>query len=68
MLVPTLSPGDIVVMDNLPAHKGISIRTLIEAASARLLYLPPYSPNFNPIENAFPKLRCILRKSPHAWF
>lgn len=50
MLVPTLTPGDIVIMDNLPAHKAASIRNVIEAAGASLLYLPPYSPDFNPIE------------------
>ena len=63
VLVPTLTPGDIVVMDNLPAHKGASVRSLIEAAGAHLLYLPPYSPDFNPIENAFSKLKSILRKA-----
>jgi transposase len=63
VLAPTLRSGDIVVMDNLPAHKPADIRTLIEAAGARLLYLPPYSPDFNPIENAFAKLKAILRKA-----
>ena len=63
VLVPTLTPGDIVVMDNLPAHKSALVRTLIEAAGAHLLYLPPYSPDFNPIENAFSKLKSILRKA-----
>jgi len=63
VLAPTLRPGDIVVMDNLPAHKGAEIRTMIEAAGASLLYLPPYSPDFNPIENAFSKLKAILRKA-----
>jgi transposase len=63
VLTPTLRPGDIVVMDNLPAHKGTETRRLIEAAGARLLYLPPYSPDFNPIENAFAKLKAILRKA-----
>ena len=62
-LVPTLRPGDIVVMDNLPAHKSAAIRTMIETAGARLRYLPPYSPDFNPIENAFAKLKAILRKA-----
>ena len=62
VLVPTLRPGDIVVMDNLPAHKGAAVRTTIEAAGATLRYLPPYSPDFNPIENAFAKLKAILRK------
>lgn len=63
VLTPTLRPGDIVVMDNLPAHKGGETRMMIEAAGARLLYLPPYSPDFNPIENAFSKLKAILRKA-----
>ncbi len=63
VLVPTLRPGDIVVMDNLPAHKGVAVRTMIEAAEATLRYLPPYSPDFNPIENAFAKLKSILRKA-----
>lgn len=63
VLVPTLKPGDIVVMDNLSAHKHACIRETIEAAGARLLYLPPYSPDFNPIENAFAKLKAILRKA-----
>ncbi len=52
-LVPTLRRGDIVIMDNLPAHKGQEVRLAIEAAGATLRYLPPYSPDFNPIENAF---------------
>jgi transposase len=63
VLAPTLRSGDIVVMDNLPAHKVTDVRTMIEAAGARLLYLPPYSPDFNPIENAFSKLKAILRKA-----
>ena len=57
VLVPALSPGDVVVMDNLGSHKGPAVRRAIEAASARLLYLPPYSPDFNPIENASLSLR-----------
>jgi len=61
VLVPTLSPGDVVIMDNLPAHKAAGIRAAIEAAGASLLYLPPYSPDFNPIENAFSKLKALLR-------
>ncbi|MBU2168954.1 MAG: IS630 family transposase [Alphaproteobacteria bacterium] len=61
ILVPSLSAGDIVVMDNLPAHKIAGVRDAIEAAGARLLYLPPYSPDFNPIENAFSKLKALLR-------
>lgn len=63
MLVPTLRPGDIVVMDNLPAHKVAGVRQAIEAAGARLLYLPPYSPDFNPIELGFSKLKAHVRKA-----
>lgn len=59
--VPTLVPGDIVVMDNLPAHKAEGVRHAIEGGRCRLLYLPPYSPDFNPIEKAFAKLKAILR-------
>jgi len=62
-LVPTLSPGDIVVMDNLPAHKLAAVREIIEAAGATLLYLPPYSPDLNPIEQVFAKLKALLRKA-----
>ena len=62
-LIPTLAVGDIVVMDNLPAHRIASVRTLIEAAGADLLYLPPYSPDLNPIEMAFAKLKALLRKA-----
>ena len=61
VLVPTLSPGDIVVMDNLPAHKTSGVRKAIEQTGAALLFLPPYSPDFNPIENAFAKLKALLR-------
>jgi transposase len=60
MLVPTLVPGDIVVMDDLPAHKVGGVRTAIEAAGASLRYLPPYSPDSNPIEMAFAKLKALL--------
>lgn len=63
VLAPALKPGDIVIMDNLPAHKGASVRAAIEAVGARLLLLPPYSPDLNPIENAFSKLKAMLRKS-----
>jgi transposase len=63
VLVPELRPGDIVVMDNLSSHKGPRTRELIEAAGASLLFLPPYSPDFNPIENAFSKLKALLRKA-----
>ena len=61
ILVPALKPGDTVVLDNLAAHKVSGVRQAIEAAGARLLYLPPYSPDFNPIEMAFAKLKAILR-------
>src|SRR4051794_35024761 len=57
VLVPELRPGDVVILDNLSSHKGARVRALIEAAGASLLYLPPYSPDFNPIENAS-RLRC----------
>ena len=63
VLVPTLSPGDVVVMDNLASHKGAGVRKAIEAAGVTLLYLPPYSPDFNPIEKAFSKLKALLRKA-----
>jgi transposase len=62
-LVPELRPGDIVILDNLSSHKGSRARALIEAAGASLLFLPPYSPDFNPIENAFAKLKALLRKA-----
>jgi transposase len=62
-LVPTLSPGDIVVMDNLQPHKNARVRELIAAAGAELRYLPPYSPDLNPIEQAFAKLKAHLRKA-----
>ena len=63
VLAPTLRPGQIVVMDNLPAHKIAGVRTAIQATGAQLWLLPPYSPDFNPIENAFAKLKAILRKA-----
>ena len=63
VLLPELKPGDVVVMDNLSSHKGPAVRRAIEAAGANLLYLPPYSPDFNPIENAFAKLKALLRKA-----
>lgn len=62
VLAPTLSQGDVVVMDNLPAHKLIAVRTAIEATGAKLYFLPPYSPDFNPIEMAFTKLKSFLKK------
>ena len=63
VLIKDLTPGDVVVMDNLPAHKVSGVRQAIEGAGAQLLYLPPYSPDFNPIEMAFSKLKAILRKA-----
>jgi transposase len=63
ILVPELRPGDVVVMDNLGSHKRAGVRRAIEAVGASLLYLPPYSPEFNPIENAFAKLKAMLRKA-----
>ena len=62
-LAPTLSEGDIVLLDNLPAHKVAGARAAIEAAGATMLFLPPYSPDFNPIEQAFAKIKAILRKA-----
>jgi len=61
VLLPTLKPGDIVIMDNLGSHKGEVIRQMIEAAGARLMFLPAYSPDLNPIEMAFSKLKAHLR-------
>jgi transposase len=61
-LAPTLAPGDIVVMDNLPAHKPQEIREAIKKAGAELSYLPPYSPDLNPIENSFATIKAYLRK------
>ena len=63
VLAPILKPGDIVVLDNLPAHKPIAIREAIEAAGAIMLFLPPYSPDFNPIEMAFSKIKALLKKA-----
>ncbi|KKN80167.1 hypothetical protein LCGC14_0332490 [marine sediment metagenome] len=62
VLAPTLSHGDIVVMDNLPAHKVAGVKEAIEEAGATLRFLPPYSPDFNPIEMAFSKIKAFLRK------
>jgi transposase len=61
--VPQLEPGDVVVLDNLSSHKGQDVRRLIRTAGAELLFLPPYSPDFNPIENAFAKLKAHPRKA-----
>ncbi len=63
VLVPELRPGDVVVMDNLSSHKGPRVREMIEAIGAELRYLPPYSPDLNPIEQAFAKLKTLLRKA-----
>jgi len=63
VLAPTLAPGDIVVMDNLPAHKPAAVRAAIERCGAELRYLPPYSPDLNPIEMAYSKLKALLRKA-----
>lgn len=63
VLVPTLRPGDVVVMDNLGCHKSAAVRAAVEAAGAELRFLPPYSPDLNPIEFAFSKLKAHLRKA-----
>jgi len=63
VLVPTLHPGDIVILDNLGSHKAPAIRAAIRAAGARLCFLPPYSPDLNPIEQVFAKLKHLLRKA-----
>jgi len=68
VLVRDLSPGDVVVMDNLPAHKSVAIRKAIESAGAELRYLPPYSPDLNPIEMAFSKFKAQVRAAaPRLW-
>jgi len=63
VLVPTLVPGDVVIMDNLPAHKVSGVKEAIEAAGAIRMFLPPYSPDFNPIEQAYAKFKALLRKA-----
>ena len=63
ILVPTLRPGDIVIMDNLGSHRGHAVRRAIRSAGARLIFLPPYSPDLNPIEQVFAKLKTLLRKA-----
>jgi transposase len=63
VLVPTLRPGDVVIMDNLRSHKGKAIRAAIRGAGAKLFFLPPYSPDLNPIEQVFAKLKALLRKA-----
>jgi transposase len=67
-LVPTLRPGDIVILDNLGGHKGKAVRRSIRAAGARLLFLPPYSPDLNPIEQVFAKLKQLMRKAAERTF
>ena len=62
LLVPALEPGDIVVMDNLPVHRSAAVRDAIQGAGAELRFLPPYSPDFNPIEMAFSKLKASLKR------
>jgi transposase len=63
VLAPRLRPGQVVVMDNLTAHKGDKVKELIEEQGCELIYLPPYSPDFNPIEEAFSKIKGLVRKS-----
>jgi transposase len=63
ILVPVLKPGDIVIIDNLGSHKGKAVRRAIRSAGARLFFLPPYSPDLNPIEQVFAKLKTLLRKA-----
>jgi len=63
LLLPALKPGDIVIIDNLGSHKGKAVRRLIRSAGAKLFFLPPYSPDLNPIEQVFAKLKTLLRKA-----
>ena len=63
ILVPALRPGDVVILDNLGSHKGAAVRHAIRAAGAHMLFLPPYSPDLNPIEQVFAKLKHLLRKA-----
>jgi transposase len=63
VLAPTLREGQVVVMDNLSSHKGSRIKDLVEGRGCDLIYLPPYSPDFNPIEEAFSKIKALLRKA-----
>jgi transposase len=63
VLLPTLSPGDVVVLDNLGSHKGKAVRQALRQAGVHLLFLPPYSPDLNPIEQVFSKLKTLLRKA-----
>jgi transposase len=62
-LIPTLRPGDIVVLDNLSSHKNVEVRRALRAAGAKLFFLPPYSPDLNPIEQVFAKIKTLLRKA-----
>jgi transposase len=66
VLVPTLKPDDIVIIDNLGSHKGKAVRQLIRSAGAKLFFLPKYSPDLNPIEQVFAKLKHLLRNAPRA--
>ena len=68
VLAPTLRPGDIVILDNLASHKSKAVRAIIRAAGARLFFLPPYSPDLNPIEQVFAKLKHLLRKAAERTF
>lgn len=63
ILLPTLRPGDIVIIDNLGSHKGAAVRRAVRSAGAKLFFLPPYSPDLNPIEQVFAKLKTLLRKA-----
>jgi transposase len=65
VLCPTLAPGDVVILDNLSSHTGVRARELVEARGATLLFLPPYSPDLNPIELAFAKLKQLMRSAAH---
>lgn len=65
VLAPECRPGDLVILDNLPAHKTAAVRDAFERCGIRYLYLPPYSPDFNPIENAFSKLKRLVRPQPN---
>ena len=67
MLAPTLECGQVVVMDNLSAHKGGKVREIVEGYGCELLYLPPYSPDLNPIEGAFSKVKGLLRGAQQRW-
>jgi transposase len=62
-LVPTLGPGDVVILDNLGSHKGKAVRKAIRAVGARIIFLPPYSPDLNPIEQVFSKLKHLMRRA-----